>query len=97
MYTPETGSRIAALLYYWKLTTSAAELIRRILEAGLEQALLSLLEVRELEAATRRERRVERLRRASKLPVGKSFDTLDRARVPRSALLRGLSEITSRS
>lgn len=88
MYTPETGTRIAALLSDWKLTTAAEELIRRMLAAGHEQALVTLLEVLELEAATRRERRVERLRRASKLPVGKSFDTLDRARVPRSALLK---------
>jgi DNA replication protein DnaC len=42
----------------------------------------------ELEAQARGERRVERLRKASKLPPGKSFDTLDRTRVPRPALLR---------
>jgi DNA replication protein DnaC len=88
MYTSETGTRIAALLSDWKLTTAAEELSRRMLAAGHEQALVTLLEVLELEAATRRERRVERLRRASKLPVGKSFDTLDRARVPRTALLK---------
>jgi DNA replication protein DnaC len=88
MYTPETGTRIAALLSDWKLTTAAEELSRRMLAAGHEQALVTLLDVLELEAETRRERRVERLRRASKLPVGKSFDTLDRARVPRTALLK---------
>jgi DNA replication protein DnaC len=88
MYTPETGARIAALLSEWKLTTAAAELVRRLLAAGHDEALVTLGEVLELEAATRRERRVERLRRASKLPVGKSFDTLDRARVPRPALLK---------
>jgi len=41
-------------------------------------------EVLELEAAGRKERRIDRLRRASKLPPGKTFDTLDKARVPPS-------------
>ncbi len=36
-----------------------------------------------MEAQDRRERRVERLRRASKLPPGKIFDTLDPKRFPR--------------
>ena len=31
---------------------------------------------------------MERLRRASKLPPGKTFETLDKARVPRTALLK---------
>ena len=88
MYTPEIGVRITTLLSEWKLTTAASELVRRMLAAGHDQALVTALEVLELEAAARRERRVERLRRASKLPVGKSFDTLDRARVPRIALLK---------
>jgi len=88
MYTPEMGARIATLLSEWKLTTAASELVRRMLAAGHDQALVTALDVLELEAAARRERRVERLRRASKLPVGKSFDTLDRARVPRTALLK---------
>jgi hypothetical protein len=46
--------------------------------------------VMELEAAGRKERRVERLRRASKLPPGKTFETLDKTRVPRTALLKVL-------
>lgn len=88
MYTPEIGARIGALFSEWKLPTAAAELVQRLLAAGHDEALVTLVEVLELEAASRRERRVERLRRASKLPAGKSFDTLEKARVPRSALLK---------
>lgn len=87
-YTPEMGERIAALLSEWKLPTVAGELVRRLLAGGHDDALRVVAEVLELEAAGRKERRVERLRRASKLPPGKTFETLDKARVPRTALLK---------
>ncbi len=87
-YTPEMGTRMAALLSEWKLPTAAGELVRRLVAGGHDEALLVVSEVLELEAAGRKERRVERLRRASKLPPGKTFETLDRARVPRTALLK---------
>jgi DNA replication protein DnaC len=87
-YTPEMGERIAALLSEWKLPTVAGELVRRLLAGGHGDALMVVAEVLELEAAGRKERRVERLRRASKLPPGKTFETLDKARVPRTALLK---------
>ena len=51
-----------------------------------------LLAVLELEADERRARRVTRLRRASKLPPGKTFDTLDEGRLP-AALVRKLREL----
>jgi DNA replication protein DnaC len=88
LYTPDLGDRVCALLADWKLPTVAAELVSRLLAAGHDQAVVVLAEVLELEAEARRERRVDRLRRASKLPVAKTFDTLDKARVPRPALLR---------
>jgi DNA replication protein DnaC len=87
-YTPEMGERIAALLSEWKLPMVAGELVRRLLAGGHDDALMVVAEVLELEAAGRKERRVERLRRASKLPPGKTFETLDKARVPRTALLK---------
>jgi DNA replication protein DnaC len=87
-YTPEMGARITALLSEWKLPTAAGELVRRLVAGGHGEALLVVAEVLELEAAGRKERRTDRLRRASKLPPGKTFDTLDKARVPPSALLR---------
>jgi hypothetical protein len=56
--------------------------------AGHDEPLALLAEVFELEAQTRGERRVDRLRKASRLPPGKTFQTLDGTRVPRVALLR---------
>lgn len=87
-YTPEMGDRITQLLTDWRLTTAASELVPRLAAAGHDEALLLLAEVFELEAGGRAERRVDRLRKASKLPPGKTFDTLDRARVPRPAFLK---------
>ena len=76
-YTPEMGERIGALLSEGKLPMVAAELGRRLVAGGHREALRVVAEVMELEAAGRKERRVERLRRASKLPPGKTFATLD--------------------
>jgi DNA replication protein DnaC len=87
-YTPELGDRITALLSEWKLPTAAAELVQRLVAGGHDEALAVVAEVLELEASARKERRVDRLRRASKLPPGKTFDTLDKSRVPRTALLK---------
>lgn len=47
-----------------------------------------LREVLELEAHGRMERRVERLMKASKLPLGKTLDALDRARAPKTVMRR---------
>jgi DNA replication protein DnaC len=87
-YTPEMGTRIAELCAAWRLPTVAVELVPRLARAGHDEALVVLAEVFELEAAARGERRVERLRKASHLPPGKSFDSLERMRVPRPALVR---------
>ena len=88
MITPQTITRVAELCAAWKLPTLAAELATRMTAAGFDDALALVAEVFELEAEARGERRVDRLRRASKLPPGKSFDSLDRARVPRPVMLR---------
>jgi len=88
VYTPEMGERIAALLSDWKLPTVAAQLVHRLMTGGHDEALRIVAEVLELKAAARRERRVDRLRRASRLPPGKTFDTLDKARVPKPAMLK---------
>jgi DNA replication protein DnaC len=87
-YTPETGERIVALLCDFKLTTTASEIVPRLLAAGEESALVHVLEVLELEAQGRKERRVERLMKASRLPLGKTLDTLERARVPKTVMRR---------
>lgn len=87
-YTPELGDRIATLLAEFKLTSAAEQMTRRFVEAGCDQALVTLAEVLEVEAQARRERRIDRLRRASRLPPAKTFDTLDATRVPRHVLVQ---------
>ena len=87
-YTPEMGDRIEALLTTFKLTSAAEQMTKRFLDAGCDQALVLLVEVLEVEAHARRERRVDRLRRASRLPPAKTFDTLDVTRVPRPVLIQ---------
>jgi DNA replication protein DnaC len=87
-YTPSSGERISTLLVEWKLPTLATELVARFTAAGLDEALSLLLELCELEVDARKERRVDRLRRASKLPAAKTFDSLDRERVPRAVFLK---------
>jgi DNA replication protein DnaC len=87
-YTPELGDRIAALLLEFKLPSAAEQMTKRFLDAGSDEALVILAEVLEVEAQARRERRVDRLRRASRLPPAKTFATLDAARVPRNVLIQ---------
>jgi DNA replication protein DnaC len=76
--------RLAALCIAFKLPTLSQQLGPRFLDAGHDEALGLLLELFELEAGDRRDRRVERLRRAAKLPPGKTLETLDLTRFPKS-------------
>jgi len=87
-YTPELGDRITALLAEFKLSSAAEQMTKRFVDAGCDQALVTLAEVLEVEAQARRERRVDRLRRSSRLPPAKTFDTLDVTRVPRTVLIQ---------
>ncbi|MFQ5526010.1 MAG: ATP-binding protein [Thermoanaerobaculia bacterium] len=64
----------------------------RLEDAGYEASLPTLLEFFELEREARWVRRLARLRKASKLPPAKSFDTFDDARLPRP-LARQLREL----
>jgi DNA replication protein DnaC len=90
--TVTVGDQITALLTGFLLTTAARELVSRFVQAEQQPALPLLLEVLELEAEERRDRRTTRLRRASKLPPGKTFATLDEGRLP-PALVRKLHEL----
>lgn len=84
--SPEPWSpveRVQELATAFKLPTVAREVCRRFVDAEQADALETLLEVFEMEAQDRRERRVERLRRASCLPPAKTFETLDLKRLPR--------------
>ncbi len=71
------SERANELLVRFNLTTAAAQLAGRLEQAGQQQALSIVLEVLEMEAEAREQRKISRLRRASQLPPGKTFDTLD--------------------
>jgi DNA replication protein DnaC len=74
--------RISQLCTAFKLPTVGAEAVPRFRQAGHGQALETLLEVLELESEDRHQRRITRLRRASRLPPGKTWDTFQRQRLP---------------
>ena len=74
--------RIGQLCSEFKLPTVGAEAGPRFTAAGHMDALHTLVEVLEQEAEDRRQRRIIRIRRASRLPVGKTWDTFEHDRVP---------------
>ncbi len=84
IHPSHTADRIRSLATAFRLPTVAEIAVARFAAAGHEEALDTLREVLELEAQDRRERRVDRLRRASRLPPGKTFSNLDLTRLPRS-------------
>ena len=88
------GKRIRELCREFKLPTLASETVSRFNEAGHADALETLVEMLEQEAEDRRIRRVARLRRASKLPAGKTWDTFERDRtsIKLRQQLNGLAE-----
>jgi DNA replication protein DnaC len=82
-FTAEMADRMRELLTRFKLPTAAAEVVRRLTDAGHHDALPALLDVFETEAGERAHRRTERLLKYSHLPAGKTLETLERARLPR--------------
>lgn len=88
------GDQVTELLSRFRLPTAAAELSQRLVGAGHHDALSTVHEVLCLEQDDRQERRVDRLRRASKLPPGKTFDTFDDTALPRP-LARQLRELAT--
>jgi DNA replication protein DnaC len=84
----DTPARLRELLTLFKLPMCAAEIVPRLTEAGHHQALPTLLEVFEAELEARGQRRCERLLKASRLPAGKTFDSLEEARLPRQVVAR---------
>lgn len=75
------ADRVTTLLRAFNLTTAAEELVPRLAAAGMADAMAVIAEVLEVEAEARHQRRVDRLRRASKLPPGKTFETFNAARL----------------
>jgi DNA replication protein DnaC len=92
----EVAERIVDLLGTFKLPTLSQELIPKFKQAGREDVLPLLLDVLELEESDRRERRTDRLRRASRLPPAKTLATLETAHFPRTLMqqIRELSKGT---
>ena len=88
----KAAEKIRLMAKKFRLPTIAEETERRFVEAGHPEALLTLAEVFEMEDEARSERRVERLRRESQLPPGKTFATLEVSRLP-AALRHRLSEL----
>jgi len=93
-FSTDAQARMAELLTRFKLPTVSAEVVRRFTDAGHPDALSTLLEVLEAEADERGQRRTDRLLRASRLPPGKTLESLDRSRLPRGVLAK-LDELAS--
>ena len=74
--------RIGQLCGQFKLPTMGAQSVARFTAAGHGGALATFLEVLEQEAEDRRHRRINRLRRESRLPSGKTWETFEHDRVP---------------
>ena len=74
--------RIGELCREFKLPTMGVQSVARFTEAGHGDALPIFLEVLEQEAEDRRHRRINRLRQASKLPAGKTWETFEHHRMP---------------
>ena len=85
--------RTTALLTRFNLSTAATELATRSGQRRPARALLGLvLEVLELEAEAREQRKIARLRRAAQLPPGKTFETIEANTLP-APLMRKLREL----
>jgi len=82
MIDSESTARIVQLCTQFKLPTVGAEAVDQFYRAGHAEALSSLLEVLEMEAEDRSQRRISRLRNAAKLPAGKLWSTLECERFP---------------
>lgn len=74
--------RISQLCAEFRLPTVGSEAVPRFRDAGQSAALETLLEVLELEAEDRKQRRIARLYRASRLPPGKTWNTFEQNRLP---------------
>ena len=67
--------RIGQLCHQFKLPTMGPQSVDRFTAAGHSDALPIFLKVLEQEAEDRRHRRINRLRRESRLPSGKTWET----------------------
>lgn len=84
--------KLSELLRSFLLPIAAESLAARLIEAGHEAALPIICEALDEEREARHERRVARLRSESKLPLGKTLDTLELDRFP-PRLSRAIREL----
>ena len=84
--------RTTELLTRFSLSTAAPELAQRLETAGHRDALLLVLEVLEMEAEAREQRKIARLRRAAQLPPDKTFESLEDHALP-NPLMRKLRDL----
>ena len=91
---PDVQARLRKILEGLRLPFLADELAKRMEAAGQAEALPTVLQLLELEAGERHERKVARLLKASQLPPAKTFATLDETVFPRPLVqkLRQLAE-----
>jgi len=80
--TSAAEHRIAELCSLLRLPTVGAQLHVRLEQADQRSAVPTVVEVLEMEAEARQQRRVQRLLTSSKLPPSKTFELLDRTRLP---------------
>ena len=74
--------RIGQLCHQFKLPNMGAQSVTRFTAAGHGDALPTFLEVLGQEAEDRRHRRINRLRKESRLPSGKTWETFEHDRMP---------------
>ncbi|HML99696.1 MAG TPA: IS21-like element helper ATPase IstB [Tepidiformaceae bacterium] len=82
MKAPTVTDRVTTRLTEFGLLTAAREWVPRFTQAHQQASFPVTLDVLDLEAEERQHRRIARLRHASRLPPGKTFDTLEETRFP---------------
>lgn len=87
MNSADVGNLIDEQLMQLKLPVLAQELVARVVADGHESALPTLQSLFGAELESRQQRRIERLRRASKLPASKTMATFDSGRLSDSVRL----------
>ncbi len=92
--TAAQSARWEELMVAFKLPTVGAELVPRLVAAGFADCVPVVFEVLEMEADDRRERRVDRLLKLSRLPPGKTLETLAEDRLPKTVTSK-LRELAS--
>ena len=73
----DTEQQITSLLALFRLPTASQEMVSRVRQAGHDLVLPVIAEVLKAEADDRHSRRVDRLRKQSKLLPGKTLDGLE--------------------